>query len=334
MRYWSTTLIVGTFAACLVVAACNSSTSTLPIVHHHRPSGQVIYWDTFSGTPAPQIDEVNLPLTTGSTPTTVSYSAGNNLDFSNGMAFDSSGRLWVLSFPPGGGSETAEVFTPPVGASSTAALTFTLSGVGDVSTIVFDASGNLWGADFADSKVYEYTGPFTTSGTLTPALTLTSGIDAASGLAFDSAGNLYVSNNGSSGSNSIAVFTTPISNSASYFLDGVSQPGGLIFDSSGNLYVFNAVNSGASLDRFNSNDLSSGATPSISDPAGLSGIPYGAAFAFDSSGNLYMADCGNEPSVKEYQTVSSSFSATEAPSVVFTSSAITNAGCVWGIAVH
>jgi hypothetical protein len=324
-------VLAAAVAVCLGTASCTSSA-----VHRfHSLKTQAIYWDEFTGTPKPQIEFVHRPLLTTSTPTDIAGSAANNLDEANAMAIDSSNRLWIANFPPGGGAETVEVYNLPLTVTSSPVLTFTLTGVGDVSTIEFDSSGNLWGADFNLNKVYEYTGSFATSGALSPTLTLTSGISVAAGLAFDPSGNLYVANASSTGANSIAVFTTPITNTASYFLDGVNGPGGLIFDSQGNLYVFNSTAAGpGSLDRFNSNNLGSGATPNTADPSGLSGAPYGAAFALDKDGNLYMADCGNEAGIKEYPAVATSFAATEAPSVVFSDGAITTTGCVWGIAIH
>ena len=55
------------------------------------------------------------------------------------------------------------------------------------------------------------------------------------GLAFDTAGNLFVSTEGSPGSDSILVFTPD--GMESTFATGLTQPRGLAFDASGNLFV-------------------------------------------------------------------------------------------------
>ena len=61
-----------------------------------------------------------------------------------------------------------------------------------------------------NNSALKYTGPFKKSGTLSPATTVTNGLDEPSGIALDASGDLYISNFASSGSNSIAVFTAPI----------------------------------------------------------------------------------------------------------------------------
>jgi hypothetical protein len=85
--------------------------------------------------------------------------------------------------------------------------------------------------------------------------------------------------------------------------------------------------------RYNSNDLSSGDTPSIMDSTGLKASPYASDFAFSPSGSLYDADCGNSPGIYVYPTGQKKFSSKLAPSAFYTNSSIQAAGCALGIAI-
>jgi len=290
------------------------------------PPAPTIYWTLFDGQAGtPQIQSASIPLTAGSTLTTVPLSA--TVRQTAGMTFDASGRLWVISSPLAGGI-VAAVFTLPVTPASTPALVFTLPTSGDIDFLSFDHAGNLWASDYANDKQYMFTPPFTANRTLVPSVTL----------ALPGFSNVYVSNLGSTGTNSIAVFTAPVTSASApaFYLNGLSGPGGLIFDTQGNLY---ASSHGAqkSIVRYNSNNLVSGALPNIVNPTGLGTQNYEAAFAFDALGNLFVADCGaanNGAGIRSYPTATNPFSATLAPSATYTNSAINSIGCVWGIAIH
>jgi DNA-binding beta-propeller fold protein YncE len=176
--------------------------------------------------------------------------------------------------------------------------------------------------------------------TLVPTVTLSlPGFTNPTGNAVDAAGNVYVPNLGSHGTNSIAVFTAPVTSASTpaFFLNGLRFPGSLIFDAQGNLYASdNPQGSQSAIVRYNSNNLVSGAMPNVVDPTGLGTQNYGTAFAFDGLGNLYVADCGNAGSagVRTYLTGTNPFTATLAPSSTFTDVPINSLGCVWGIAIH
>jgi sugar lactone lactonase YvrE len=314
------------------LAACSSST-TAPV----GPSPQTVYWNLFTGASSPQMQFATIPLSASSTVTNVPSSAG--FVQTSGMVFDSSGRLWVLT-SPSSGVINADVFTLPITAASTPTLVFVLPASNDIDHITFDSGGNLWASDFAGLKEYKFTPPFTTSGTLVPAVTLTlTGFTHPSGIAVDASGNVYVPNVGSLGTNSIAVFTAPVTSASTpaFFLTGLNNPGGVIFDSQGNLYA--SVNAGGtdSIVRYNSNNLGASATPNIIDSTGLGNMNYEADFAFDAAGNLYVADCGapgNGAGIRSYPLASSAFSTTLAPSATYTNTNINTIGCVWGIAIR
>ena len=303
-----------------------------------------VYWDLFNGAGAQyQLESAVLPLARHSAVTEVSGTAGNQLRCTAGMAVDAKGRLWVLSFPngcSGSVSATIQVFAGSITQSTKPVLTLTLPGVGDDDNLALDHQGNLWVEDALNSHVSEYKGPFATSTTLSPVQTLTTGISHPSGLAVDASGDVFVSNETSSGTHSIAVFHAPVGiSTVPTYLDGLTTPGGLIFDPSGDLYASSNPTSGkgSAIVRYNRNDLGNGATPSVVDRAGVGGIygkPYEANFAWDALGNLYLADCGNEASVKAYPLGTTPFSARLAPSVVYTNPSLTSLGCAWGIAIR
>jgi trimeric autotransporter adhesin len=107
-----------------------------------------------------------------------------------------------------------------------------------------------------------------------------SGLDEPRGLAIDKQGNVYVANYGGSTINKF----TP-SGAGSVFAtsaNGLGLPTGLAFDGTGNLYVANVQSD--SIEKF-----TPGGSGSVFAHSGLS-IPYG--LTFDQAGNLYAANSG------------------------------------------
>ena len=248
-------------------------------------------------------------ITTISAGTASTFASGLNAP--DGLAFDSSGNLYVANTGDGtvskvdtGGvvSTFASGFTHPVG------LTFDGAGnlyvsygdnagtVGEVSTsgavttfanyntynsglyypkgLAFDSSGNLYAADWGGSDVTR----LTPDGAASNFGFGFGGTENGWGLAFDRIGNLYVADWWTG-----TVSKVSAGGSFSVFASGFSNPTALAFDSSGNLYVANAGNNTVSMVTLGgvvSTFLSSG----LNQPDGL---------AFDSSGNLYVANSGN-----------------------------------------
>jgi sugar lactone lactonase YvrE len=154
---------------------------------------------------------------------------------SEGLATDSAGNLFVASF---------NTLVDP-----TDSIIYKVTPDGTVSTfghvpgqcfgLRFDSAGNLFAAGASDStntygSIYEFTpggvrsvfvGPEAFSSTQFP-----------NDLAFDSAGNLFVSTENNLGNDSILEFTP--SGTGSTFATGLANnPRGLAFDSAGNLFV-------------------------------------------------------------------------------------------------
>ena len=297
-------------------------------------TAQNAYWTFFYAQPSPQIQIAKLPLKPTSKVTQIDGNGANQLVCANAIRSVGS-KLWVMNLSPCHASDSSivQVYSLPLTSTSQPTKTFTLSGPLDADHMTFDASGNLWVPSVGNNTVYEYVGPFTSSGTLQPAKTLTLGLKTPQGLAFDSKGNLYVANTGTtSGKNAIAIFKAPISNRAPKFLKGVVAPSGLAFDHSGNLYVSSNSTTGA-IAKYASNHIVGGDSPSIIDSTGLARSPYGADLVFDSAGNLYDADCGDSPGIYSYPTATKPFSSTLAPSF-YSNKKIKSVGCVWGIDIH
>jgi sugar lactone lactonase YvrE len=190
------------------------------------------------------------------------YASGFNV--SNGIAFDSSGNLFLSN-----GQNPADIlkFTP-----SGTESTFT-SGLNNVFGMAFDSAGNLF-VTSNPSVIYE----FAPNGTRT---TFASGLDAPTGLAFDSAGNLFVADRGSG---SILEFSP--SGAESTFATGLDNPFDLAFDRAGNLWMT----------AFGSPSDPKGGLYEFG-PSGnktfIVGLAYATGLAFNTVGTLYIADAGN-----------------------------------------
>lgn len=297
-----------------------------------------IYWTLFASCSYAQIQWAAVPLKAKSKAKSLFCSTKNGLHYTSGLAVDSSGRLWVLSFSKSGGSPSeVAVFKLPLTSNSVQQYTFVLSGTNGADAIAFDPSGNLWVSSPGSASVLEYTGPFNTSGTLDPATTVgvPSGYNMYS-IAFDKSANLYASNADSTGTNSIGVLAAPY-NGQPYWLNGLTAPGGLAFDKSGNLYASSNGTTPA-IARYDSNDLKSGDTPSIVDTTGIPASTYEAAFAFTKSGDLYAANCGGTASsgvagIDVWPLSRAKFSAKLKPSVLYSTPDVSQAGCAWGVAI-
>jgi len=137
--------------------------------------------------------------------------------------------------------------------------------------VALDSSGNLWVADSANSRVLEFKPPFSNGESASIALgtsSLTSPgflggppngtvLNTPEAMAFDSSGNLWVSDTGdnrivefkapfSTGENASLVLGVPNlsaeSNNSNASATDLNAPVGLAFDSSGNLWVADSLN--------------------------------------------------------------------------------------------
>jgi len=179
----------------------------------------------------------------------------------NGLAFDSSGNLYVTT-----NANVIRKFGP----NGVDLGVFASTGINFAMGLAFDSNGNLYAANFGTNTIEKF-GPNGAD------LGVFANVIRPTGLAFDAAGNLHVANFG----NTIERFSPNgihLLPFTSFFLN---NPEGLAFDSLGNLYVAN--NGSDTIQVFSPSgvDLGSLSTVSLSGPVGL---------AFDSAGNLYVVN--------------------------------------------
>lgn len=289
-----------------------------------------------------RILEFHSPLTSGELASIAlgqTGAAGNsaiNLNDPRGIAFDSSGDLWVADSANNrvvefvdastlaSGAPASLVIGQPAFGSSTAGTSFNQLSFPE--GLAFDSSGNLWVADTSNNRVLEFNKGsgfadgggaslvlgqpnFTASGSSTSQ----SGLNLPTSIAFDSSSNLWVSDSGNS---RILEFSSLSTNDAhaslvigqSGFTTGTSGTSqttlnfneGIAFDGSGNLWVAD-LNNNRMLEF--SYPLSTG--ESASAVLGQSGFTtntfattqsgeYGPnGLAFDPNGNLWLSDFYN-----------------------------------------
>jgi sugar lactone lactonase YvrE len=235
------------------------------------PSGNLWVTDVQNDT----VVEFTTPFTTGESVSTVigGQSDGqvnaSNLSEPYGIAFDSSGNLWVADASNNRVVEYKAPLTSGEAASLVIGQTSLTSTVDDQTRanmsspqdVAFDKAGNLWVADTDDSRVMEFAGPFSNGEEAAQVIgqdNFTSYVQGDSqsiislpeAIAFDHSNNLWVSDSGNS---RVLEFAFPFSTGMnasrligqySYFYGGpnatrttLGYPEGLAFDASGNLWV-------------------------------------------------------------------------------------------------
>jgi sugar lactone lactonase YvrE len=265
------------------------------------------------------------------------------------VKFDSSGNMWVvdsadsrvLEFqPPFTNGESASLvlgessFTTSYLAGSTALNGTVLS---DPEYITFDSHGNLWVSDTGDARVVEFTAPFSTGENASLVLgapdlrtpgdesqtASQTDLSNPAGLAFDSAGNLWVSD---PGYDRVVEFAAPLTNGESESVvlgqdnftaksfpnepdcpptcntptaSTLNNPFDVAFDSAGNMWV--ADRSDWRVVEF-TQPFSNGQAAStiVGGPCNIFGevltsgcIGVTEGIGFDHSGNLWVSDTAN-----------------------------------------
>jgi hypothetical protein len=274
------------------------------------------------------------------------YSPGNTVPFETvglnpdldapaGIALDSSGNIYVTNEGSLSGNEDSINIYPPgsyanIGPSGAIAANITgdNTGLALPSAIILSPSGNMvvansaGGPDTLGSVTTYQSGSY---GNQTPTATIAgtstsdnTGFNSPSGIALDSAGNIYVANTfgGPDGVGSITVYppgsngnVTPLAtisdnpNCAPCDNTNLNSPSGVALDSAGNIYVVNAVggaDGNGSVTIYPALEGSTGtlneapsktiAGTSTSDVTGFN-IPSG--IALDLAGNIYVTNEGS-----------------------------------------
>ncbi len=237
-------------------------------------------------------------VTTGlSAPEGLAFDAGGDLFISNSTANN------ISAMPAASGT----IFGVSVTANSPATIASGLNGPG---ALAIDSAGNLYVTNETGNSVDVMP---VTSGTIfgVPvtagilATIVSSGLGQPDGLAFDSAGDLFIAN---FTANTVSVVpaasgtifgVSVTANVLSVIASGLSGPAGLSFNSAGDLFIANSTASSISVMPIASgtifgvsvtaNTLASVVTSGLSGPAGLT---------FDSAGDLFITNnSGNSVSV-------------------------------------
>jgi sugar lactone lactonase YvrE len=329
---------------------------------------------------ANRVLEYNAPLAThegaslviGQTSFTARDAATSStgLNAPDGVAFDPGGNLWVVdtnnnrvleyTAPFASGEAASVVIGEPDFTSSSSATT--AAGLNQPEALAFDSSGNLWVADALNSRVLEYTSPFSTGESATLVIgekdfvtaidqVTKAGMSTPSGLAFDHTGNLWVAD-GVRVLEYPAPFTThepanivvgqnTFTNSSTVTdARGLDLPWAVAVDSGDNLWVADYGNNrvleytapvvtdeAASVVVGQSNFTSSSQNPVLSPTASSLNHPFGVAF--DSSGDLLISDYG-QGRVLGYGTgfaaATTSTSTTSSASLTKTTTTVTTTG--------
>lgn len=177
----------------------------------------------------------------------------------------------------------------------------TENGLSYTSGLTIDRSGHLWVLTFGKSganpgSVAEFKLPLQPTSRPLHTFVL-SGSDGPDALAFDPAGNLWVT---SPGNTSVIKYKGPFTKSrtlaAAFTLtDSCCKPFGIAFDKAARLYVSN----------FNSTGYGSIgilAKPYNGKPQALNGLTAPGGLAFDKDGNLYASTNGSTPALVRYNS--------------------------------
>ena len=227
------------------------------------------------------------------------------------LTFDKSGNLWVNDKAD---NEVLEVSSSDLSKNNFSVTTTISSSSSSYKVnygLAFDSTGNMW---VSNGEIIEYTSSqIGATGSPSPSVTISpdpSALDSPSSMVLDSSDNLWVSN---TDNNTITEFTsTQLSDGGqqngnitlSSSSNSIDEPMGIAFDSSGDLWVANYGNS--TITEFVSTSLSSSGSPSPSVTLSSSGnsIDEPMGIAFDSSGDLWVANYGNS-TITEFTSPSS-----------------------------
>ena len=235
----------------------SAGTFSIPVTLLGTPSGVVTVPFALGGT------AVSGVAYSGVTATPLTFAVGQTTQNITGTLLSDPGPAQTLTLTLGFPTGDAALFTRSVVNTLT---------IAEPAGVQFGT-----GSETVNESAGTFSIPVTLFGTVTPTVsTFASGFKDSVGLAFDSAHNLYVSDNGNN-----TVFKVTPMGMISTFATGFDGPFALAFDAAGNLYVANSGNNTVS--EVTPAGVMSTFASGFNDPTGL---------AFDSAGNLYVASSG------------------------------------------
>ncbi len=244
--------------------------------------------------------------------------------FPQGIAFDSSANIYVSDT---GNNKIRKITSSGVvttfagqvsNASGSTDATGTSASFNAPNGLAFDTSGNLYVADVSNNKIRKITssgvvttfaGQVSNASGSTDATGTAASFNGPNGLAFDTNSNIYIADNFNNKirkitSSGVVTTIAGLTSNASGSTDGTGtsagffRPQGIIFDSNSNIYVAEYSNNkvrkitqAGVVTTFAG--LTSNATGSSDGTGTAAGFYYPNALAIDSSGNIYVADSGN-----------------------------------------
>jgi sugar lactone lactonase YvrE len=240
--------------------------------------------------------------------------AATGLSYPIGIALDSSWNIYVanaLTANTGSNPIGPSITVYPAGSNGNAAPSAVIAGANTglnySQGIALDSAGNLYTEGYVSEVGYSInTYPAGSNGNVFPTATIVgadTGLYGPNGIALDSAGNIYVSNNydettqrGSvtvypAGSSGDAVPTVTITSS----YNGIDFPSGIAVDSKGNIYVaneFGGARQDGSVTIYSAGSFATG--PPVATITGdNTELTYPFGIALDSSGNIYVLNGGD-----------------------------------------
>jgi hypothetical protein len=292
--------IVRTVYTAQPLSACITGDMAVTLTYAAVPTSGKLWVGNATGGTAPFLGFASASILTSGAP---AATIAADTTGSGGFAFDKAGNVWIvggttadapLARYTAADFATSGAKTPDVVVSSPAFE----GGFPGLTALAFDAGGDLWGSiKFSSSVVRLPASDLAATGTVQPSVTF-SKIAAPAGLAFDSAGNLWIACD-----EGVMEFTAARLNASSGAADLIlrGRSGSAVttslgagisvaFDTANNLWVGydGSIAKYTPADRDNSSgSLEKTIIPSILIGADVQALPVG--IAFDESGSLWVA---------------------------------------------
>ena len=331
MAMMRSALRVALFALVVAGGGCDRGAATAPRPHPPIPEG---LW-TVSGASASIIsfDAAQLRGTGDIVPATVVTTPSARLFTLAGVAFDSSGTLWIASADDSLLLALDQAALTPGFSVATTVIEPVAGSLSAPGGLAFDRARRLWVANHENGTLVRFdVSQLSAGGPQQPAVVI-SGLGHPTAIAFDAAGTLWMSDNlehtiAGFSSTQLETSGTPtpavvLSSTAGSLI----HPSGLAFDRQGNLWVANLGNH--NVIGFDADQLccTGAAVPRrvLAPRATPLGVPVG--LAFDAAGNLWVV--GGSGTLTRFDRSSLDAAGSNEPGIQF---AVTGHSLLWSAA--